>query len=245
MKTAAEKAAALIANLKKSPAEKLEEVRKQEFPLGGSRVLKVHRLREKEARKSRKAVRHLVRSENMRILGDSLPEEQGDRTHAVIPGDFEFCDFLSVMSGRLGEPTEMHLTSLSLSLENVREIERLCRAFPKCSFTLAISYFFRSTSKEIFAAMETRLGPLGNLRFSTGRLHTKIVLMRIPRPGNEERCIVVETSANLRACRNLEQVTIYDDPELFAFHRDWITEFHTLAETGGFEHMISFSKKPL
>lgn len=36
------------------------------------------------------------------------------------------------------------------------------------------------------------------------------------------RTITIESSANLRSCKNMEQMTLYGDPGLYSFHTGWI-----------------------
>jgi hypothetical protein len=38
------------------------------------------------------------------------------------------------------------------------------------------------------------------------------------------RALVVESSANLRSCASIEQITLTADVDLLAFHRAWIDE---------------------
>ena len=38
------------------------------------------------------------------------------------------------------------------------------------------------------------------------------------------RCVIIEGSANLRSCRNVEQFTATESPDLYQFHRAWILE---------------------
>jgi hypothetical protein len=52
------------------------------------------------------------------------------------------------------------------------------------------------------------------------RCHAKILLMEL----TDGRHIVVESSANLRSCRNIEQFTMTDDHDLLLFHRGWMLE---------------------
>ena len=55
--------------------------------------------------------------------------------------------------------------------------------------------------------------------FKSYRNHTKLILAEIA-----GRCYVVESSANLRSCQNIEQFTLTQSHELFAFHAGWIDE---------------------
>lgn len=50
--------------------------------------------------------------------------------------------------------------------------------------------------------------------------HAKILLMEL----TDGRGFTVESSANLRSCSSIEQITMTHDAELLAFHRQWITD---------------------
>ena len=53
--------------------------------------------------------------------------------------------------------------------------------------------------------------------------HAKVVLMETSTGG----AYVVESSANLRSCASIEQITLTNDAALLAFHRYWINEILT------------------
>jgi hypothetical protein len=50
--------------------------------------------------------------------------------------------------------------------------------------------------------------------------HAKILLMQL----TDGRSFVAESSANLRSCASIEQITMTHDAALLDFHRNWITE---------------------
>lgn len=52
---------------------------------------------------------------------------------------------------------------------------------------------------------------------TSSRNHAKVIGLAF-----ERDAYVVEGSANMRSCNNLEQFTLTNDPELFEFHRRWI-----------------------
>ena len=53
------------------------------------------------------------------------------------------------------------------------------------------------------------------------RNHSKIIL--IQQPGRQH---VIADSANLRSSDNIEQFSIWNDSEVFAFHLGWMDEIH-------------------
>ncbi len=78
-------------------------------------------------------------------------------------------------------------------------------------------YFQKSCPREfevLRAGLESRGQQLAALR-----THAKIIGCAL----TDGRQFVVETSANLRSCRNIEQLTLTQSASLFAFHDYWIT----------------------
>jgi hypothetical protein len=229
--------ASLKSNLTSPESE--AATRAREFPLGGTRI---HRQREADNRRHRARVRKLMRASNADALIREFPSADGDSTHALIPGDFEFWEILPRMVTFFGPPAEVHAATLSLSLASVFGLEKLISSLPECRFTLALSHFFQNTNKTIFRALENRLVPLDNFRLAIGRLHTKIILFRTQEEeGKPSRHFALETSANFRSSRNLEQVAVFQCPELFGFHLTWLRELHAAAESGENDHLVSFT----
>ena len=68
-------------------------------------------------------------------------------------------------------------------------------------------------------------------RIAATRNHSKIILLAI---GSDR--YVVESSANLRSCNNVEQFTLTHSPALYDFHRAWIERIHAHLETLPADH---------
>ena len=84
---------------------------------------------------------------------------------------------------------------------------------------LCSHYFAAATiDGEIYKHM-SELADKHGFRLAAMRTHAKVLLMAIG-----ERRLVVESSANLRSCHNVEQATVFDDPQVYDFHRGWVTE---------------------
>ena len=71
----------------------------------------------------------------------------------------------------------------------------------------------------IYDALAESLTARGH-RIAAIRCHAKILAMEL----TDGRCLVVESSANLRSCRNIEQFTMTHDADLLLFHREWMRE---------------------
>lgn len=165
----------------------------------------------------RRALRKYIRPENAEVLLPHLPECEADRLHALIAGDFVFCDLLAAIIARRGAPRRLVCATLSLSDKNVATLESLVstHGFP---LEILLSHYFTKTSKDIYAALLAVAERSPLVRVRVARSHCKVTLMDYGEAG----ALVLESSANLRSSRNLEQVSIFNDRGLLEFHAGWI-----------------------
>lgn len=170
------------------------------------------------ATKAWRSVRRFIRPENAEVLLPHLPECETDRLHALIAGDFVFCDLLAAIIAKRGAPRRMVCATLSLSQKNIATLESLVskHGFP---LEILLSHYFTRTSAAIFAALlaVAKRNPLVRVRVT--RSHCKVTLFDY-----ETAPLVIESSANLRSSGNLEQVSIFADAGLLEFHAGWIAE---------------------
>lgn len=165
----------------------------------------------------------LVAYERAEDFAAQLPDLDPDvRVHALVSGNFIFGDFLEALMVRTNYYAEkMLVATLSLGRENADSLHNLQRGGYVGSLALIVSdYWFaheRRREGGVPYILDT-LGEAGNFRMAAAGLHTKITLIRT----SCGRHLVIHGSANLRSSRNLEQFTIENDPELFAFHREWM-----------------------
>lgn len=153
---------------------------------------------------------------------DALPKCEGEALHALVCGDFVFCNLITRIVDRLGKPSEITLATLSVSLKNLESLEAMLRACPDLKLHIVLSHYFQTTSKEIFIALETLIAEKFPDRFTLtiGRSHAKVALFEYG-----THCLVIETSANLRSSGNLEQLAVFRERDLYDFHAGWIREF--------------------
>lgn len=197
------------------------ELRAHKFPVA-TRGLNAHRQFQLAKRRDAKAGKALIKPENADQVLDMLPAEEGETLHALICGDFVFCNLITRLVERLGSPASITLATLSVSLKNLESLEKMMRACPELKLHIVLSHYFQTTSKEIFIALETLIGEKFAERFTVtiGRSHAKVALIDYG-----SSCYVIETSANLRSSGNLEQLAIFRERELYEFHATWIEEF--------------------
>lgn len=203
-----------------------KDLRSRKFPVP-TRGLTAHREFQVAKRRDAKAGKKLIKPENADQVLDCLPAAEGEALHALVCGDFVFCNLITRLVERIGAPTEITLATLSVSLKNLEALEAMLRACPALKLHIVLSHYFQTTSKEIFIALETLIAEKFPDRFmlTIGRSHAKVALIDYG-----SSCYVIETSANLRSSGNLEQVAIFRERDLFDFHAAWIREFRAATQ---------------
>jgi len=144
---------------------------------------------------------------------------QGQTIHALMGGDFHAWDLIPAIHGLLGcSIAELYITTLGFNHANNGHLcQMLDSGEVKQAFVLCSEYF-RDADRDVFNDAERRLVERG-ARIKAVRNHSKIIAIL---PVGSIHCYTVESSANLRSCNNIEQFTLTNDRELFAFHRKWI-----------------------
>ncbi len=163
--------------------------------------------------------RKLVKPENAAFIMDALPQEPDDILHALTPGSFIFCDLLIAIA-KARKPRALYLSTLSMSTRNIDALAALITEKNCGTIGILTSNYFSKTNKEIFAHLEKRTAETEGMRIGVARTHAKVSAFDFGDAGH----LTIETSANLRSSDNIEQVSIFADPESFEFHREWICE---------------------
>ncbi len=114
-------------------------------------------------------------------------------------------DYLAICT--LGFSTA-NVEALAAMLDN-KQVDRLDFVF---------SVYFKSLEKENCERLTIELGRRG-ARIVALLQHAKILVAEI-----DGQHYVIESSANLRSCASLEQLAIFNDAGLAAFHKQWIDE---------------------
>ena len=154
------------------------------------------------------AARHLVR----------LPE-MGETIHAIMRGNYHAWDLVPAVL-RLAAPATIEylgVATLGFNRQNAAELVELLDAGQVGRVDFICSCYFRSTSGDEFAFLHSQL-TARKQRVVAIRSHAKILLFEL----SDGRRLVIESSANLRSCSNLEQFALTHDAELLAFHKSWI-----------------------
>jgi hypothetical protein len=149
----------------------------------------------------------------------AIPGE-GQAIHLVINGRFALWDFVGAILILAGEPIhieQLHLATLGFSRKNIAQLADLLDAGKVGSVSLLCSHYFKGTSTPIYDFAAEQLSARGQ-RFLSIRTHAKVVLVKL----SDGRLITLESSANLRSCKNIEQVVATGIPGLYRFHAAWM-----------------------
>lgn len=145
----------------------------------------------------------------------------GEQIHCIVGGNFVFGDlFEALLSVKNVIAKSMHVSTLSLSQNNIDSFRTLLENGWTEHLTVAVSNYFYSHERDGLIPYMLRELDIGD-RFDlmVFRNHTKLTLMEI---GNIR--LVMTGSANLRSSRSVEQFAIQESPELYEFYRDWFDE---------------------
>lgn len=156
-----------------------------------------------------------------------LPDE-GEAIHMLLGGDFNGFDLIPAMLDLAGAPFEsLYITTLGFNLANNGQLCDLIDAGRIRSATVFCSEYFARTDPDVFNEAAANLAKRGH-RMKSARNHSKLILARTAKgvtpADNRDAYYVSESSANLRTCNNLEQLTLIRSREVYEFHAAWIEE---------------------
>jgi len=147
--------------------------------------------------------------------------EAGEHASMIVSGDFIAGDFFEAYAEEHDlEITEIIVSTLSMSIENVHSLQNLAQRITG-KFGLIISdYFFAHERHDGVKVIIEELGEIDGFYFAVAGIHTKIAIMKTACGMN----LVFGGSANLRSSMNIEQFTIDNDETLYKFHREWMSK---------------------
>ncbi len=142
--------------------------------------------------------------------------------HCVLNGSFALADFIGAVLELSGRPLDhLAIVTLGFSKANVESLDQLITASQVKRLDILCSHYFAAADAQIFAQAAALCSKHG-FRIAAMRTHAKILLLK-----TGAHSIVVESSASLRSCHNVETATMFNDAGLFDFHRAWIDELLT------------------
>jgi len=175
-------------------------------------------------RPSRRLCVNALRAKSAAEALAGLPAD-GETWHCLMTGDYDSFDLVPAMldHARPALIQDLHLASLGFNHANARRLLELLDAGLVRRCTMIVSLYYEADPKEadICYTLARELPARGGWYCAT-RSHAKVIAARF----TDGRCFVIESSANLRTCRNLEQFAITQDRGLFEFHRQWMERVH-------------------
>jgi hypothetical protein len=164
----------------------------------------------KDMRRVANAAKHL----------DGLPAA-GETWHLISKGNNSQWDFIPAVLELAAPATIAYLgiATLGFSKSNLEELLLLLDAGTVAQVDFLYSVYFKSVEKSACERLQYELTRRGH-RVACCRTHAKIILMQLSSGEN----FTIESSANLRSCRNLEQSTFSNDAALLQFHRCWMRD---------------------
>jgi hypothetical protein len=171
-------------------------------------------------RQARRTMRALDQPRKAAEQIGHLPDRDESR-HLVLHGSYPLAAFIPAFVKLAGEPIqEFYGTTLSFSESNIDLLERMVMAGELKQVSIICSNFFAAEGldKRIYDR-GVEFAKKHGYRIAAVRNHSKLMLFRFKR-----RRFVVSSSANWRSASNIESAEIYQSPELYNFHRDWIEE---------------------
>ena len=149
---------------------------------------------------------------------DPLPAE-GESLHGVISGKYALWELVPALIEQAGNIEDLCIATLGFSKQNGADMIGLLDGGEVGRLTLIPSHYFKSTSGDIYDAVVPPLLERGQKVFAI-RNHAKLILAKM----QDGSCYVVESSANMRSCVNVETFVLTRDPDLYRFHVDWIED---------------------
>lgn len=160
---------------------------------------------------------------------ESLGDLPGPRhaVHILVTGRFSLWDCVPAIFSKCGRIRFLRIATLGFSKANADSMGAMIDAGQVERLRLLCSHYFKGTSTPIYShAVEVLGARAPAAEFLSVRTHAKLVLVELA----GGRTLTLESSANLRSCKNLEQLTVFGSPEVHAFHAGWIDELFTHGE---------------
>jgi hypothetical protein len=145
----------------------------------------------------------------------------GHTLHAIIRGNFDFWDVIPATLQLAGARCEqLLLASLSVNRKHLEAMLELIDQGQIERVRLVLSTFFETHERGLCDWITEQLQARGAGAVAIVRNHAKVFCLAL----DDGRRYVIEGSANLRSCRNVEQFIMAEDEQLHDFHAQWIDE---------------------
>jgi hypothetical protein len=149
---------------------------------------------------------------------DPLPEP-GTDLEMLISGKYAMWDLVPALIEHLGPIEHLHIATLSFSKQNAGDILGLLDSGDIKRISLVISYYYKSTSREIYDLLVPNLIERGH-RVKAIRNHAKIILAEMV-SGDRFN---IRGSPNLRSSVNIERLTLSRGDDVYNFDKAWLED---------------------
>lgn len=174
----------------------------------------IRRLRRVRKRVLRTALRESSASRDLAELPG--PRES---LHCIMRGNYDGYDLVAAVIALEASPLmELHIATLGFNQRNGASLVRLIDGTdPRPFVRLVVSVYHEAHEQEPTKALREQLEARG-CELHAVRSHAKVIAFRFA-----SAHYTIESSANLRSCRMVEQFAVHEGEDLFQFHRDWMT----------------------
>ncbi len=151
---------------------------------------------------------------------DGLPGP-GETWHCLMDGSYDSFDLVQAILHHASPATvkELNLATLGFNFANLQMLMRMLERGEVQRATMVVSCWYQSDPKEVdvCTTLAQELARRGGW-YVAARSHAKVQLLEM----TDGTCYVIESSANLRTCRSIEQFCLTQDRDLLLFHRRWL-----------------------
>lgn len=146
--------------------------------------------------------------------------DSGEHVNMLVSGNFIAGDFIEayLFENHL-VADEIIISTLSMSRENVDSLVNVKKRLAGRMGLIISDYFFAHERRDGVEDIITHLAG-DDFFLAVAGIHTKITLIKTQCGMN----LVIGGSANLRSSLNVEQITLDNDADLYAFHREWMAD---------------------
>src|SRR6185312_6856805 len=156
------------------------------------------------ARKTRRSFRD-VRKVKCAVEAIGTLPQVDEALHLAVSGRFALWHMVpaTLSLARCGI-AELRIATLGFSQRNISDLCAMLDNGQVGKAWLMCSHYFKGTSGPAYQFAADELGKRSSARFLSLRTHAKLLLLKLA----DDRTLAVESSANLRSCKNIEQITL-------------------------------------
>jgi hypothetical protein len=145
----------------------------------------------------------------------------GEAVHAILTGRYDLMLLLvAILDLQRAPCRRLRIATLCYNRRNAVELLGLLESKKICGLTLLCSSFFREHNKELHQWFRDELEAFPGSTIAHARSHCKVIAFDFA----DGTGLVAESSANLRANGNREQLVLLNDRALHDWHAKWIEE---------------------